>query len=143
MHTCSIKLTAVLRCDSQFTFDFDYYLTSHSRYCPFLFFFLFFKNMADPLLSAYIPATISKLAYTPNKRLENPVSARALLQAGKHRDGQHTDLDNGGLHTTYTQLYRSTISRPPGASGSHAEIVWRTTNDVFDAVTFSLLLCRQ
>jgi len=26
--------------------------------------------MADPLLSAYIPATISKLAYTPNKRLE-------------------------------------------------------------------------
>ena len=97
--------------------------------------------MADPLLSAYIPATISKLAYTPNKRLNNPVSARALLRAGKHRDGQHADTVNGGLHPTYTELYRSTSSRTPGQLGSHAETVWRTIDDVFDAVTLLLLLC--
>jgi len=90
--------------------------------------------MADPLLSAYIPATISKLAFTLNKHLDNPVSAQALLRAGKHCDGQHADTDNGGLHTTYMQLYRNTSSRTPGESGSHAEIVWRTTDDVFDAV---------
>ena len=42
----------------------------------FLVFFIFsIKSMADPQLSSYIPATISKLAYTPNRCLDNPVSA--------------------------------------------------------------------
>jgi len=47
---------------------------------PISVFFIFsIKSMADPQLSSYIPATISKLAYTLNRRLDNPVSARALL----------------------------------------------------------------
>jgi len=104
------------------------------------FFFFSIKSMADPQLSSYIPATISKLAYTPNRHLDNPVSAQALLRAGKHCDGQHADTDNGGLHPTYTELYRSTSSWTPGQLGSHAETAWRTSDDVLDAVTLLLLL---
>ena len=42
----------------------------------------------------------------------------------------------------YKELYNSTIGCKPGEPGSHTETVWRTTEDVFDAVMSTAFFTR-
>jgi len=51
-------------------------------------------------------------------------------------------VNSGGIHVMYKELYDSMIGCKPGEPGSHTETVWRTTEDVFDAVMSTAFFTR-
>ncbi|KAI0042418.1 hypothetical protein FA95DRAFT_1610218 [Auriscalpium vulgare] len=84
----------------------------------------------------YVPTDMNQLLGKSEVGLSaRQAAARALVRAGVRNDGQHNVLVSDGLHVAYHDLYHDTTNKQPGEDGSHASVVRKTAEDMYDAAT--------